>query len=99
MEVLDDRARLAGGEGVGLTRKPLGLVKHPSRPGFGPPRAAGTLAVSITYTLTRDNTLRLAYEMSRHPVILCANDRPANYFMQTNPKGPLSSLPPEIVQR
>jgi peptide chain release factor 3 len=42
---------------------------------------------------------RLAYDMSQHPVILFANDWSANYFMQTNPKCPLSSLPPEIVQR
>src|SRR3984957_12513432 len=36
---------------------------------------------------------RLAYDMGRNPVILFANDWSANYFMQTNPKVALSSLP------
>jgi peptide subunit release factor RF-3 len=36
---------------------------------------------------------RLAYDMSRNPVILFANDWSANYFAQTNPKTALSSLP------
>ena len=36
---------------------------------------------------------RLAFDIDRNPVILFTNDWSANYFMQTNAKVPLSSLP------
>jgi peptide subunit release factor RF-3 len=39
---------------------------------------------------------QLAYDMDRNPVILFANDWSAGYFAQTNPKVPLSKLPPEV---
>ena len=41
---------------------------------------------------------RLAYDMGQHPVVLFANEWSANYFGQTNPKAPLTALPPEILQ-
>jgi peptide chain release factor 3 len=40
---------------------------------------------------------RLAFDIDRNPVILFVNDWSANYFMQTNAKTPLSSLP--VVSR
>ena len=39
---------------------------------------------------------RLALDMGNHPVVLFANDWSANYFAETNPKAPLSSLPVEL---
>jgi peptide chain release factor 3 len=36
---------------------------------------------------------RLAFDMGQNPVLLFANEWSANYFAQTNPKAPLSSLP------
>lgn len=41
---------------------------------------------------------QLAYDMAQHPVVLFANEWSANYFGQTNPKVPLSALPPEVVR-
>ena len=39
---------------------------------------------------------RLAYDMERHPVVLFATEWAANYFVQTNPKAPLTVLPAAI---
>jgi hypothetical protein len=36
---------------------------------------------------------RLAYDMGRNPVVLFANEWSADYFGQTNPKVPLTTLP------
>ena len=36
---------------------------------------------------------RIAFDMGQNPVLLFANEWSANYFAQTNPKAPLSSLP------
>ena len=36
---------------------------------------------------------RLAFDMGNHPVVLFTNEWAANYFPQTNPKAPLTSLP------
>ena len=36
---------------------------------------------------------RIAFDMGQNPVLLFANEWSANYFTQTNPKAPLSSLP------
>jgi peptide chain release factor 3 len=41
---------------------------------------------------------RLAYDMGRHPVILFPNEWSADYFVQTNPKAPISALPVELVR-
>ena len=38
---------------------------------------------------------RLAYDMGQNPVVLFSNEWSANYFMQTNAKIPLASLPVE----
>ena len=36
---------------------------------------------------------QLAYDIGKNPVALFANEWSANYFAQTNPRVPLSSLP------
>ncbi len=41
---------------------------------------------------------RIAYDMGQNPVVLFANDWSANYFAQTNPKVPLTSLPAEVLK-
>ena len=41
---------------------------------------------------------RLAFDMGQHAVVLFSNDWSANYFGTTNPKAPLTMLPPEILQ-
>jgi peptide chain release factor 3 len=37
----------------------------------------------------------IAFDMGQQPVVLFANEWSANYFLQTNPRVPLSALPPE----
>ena len=49
-------------------------------------------------SLSLPSGARIAYDMSQHPVVLFSNDWSANYFSQTNPKAPLTALPPEILQ-
>ena len=43
--------------------------------------------------LTLPTGARLAYDMGRNPVVLFANEWSADYFGQTNPKVPLTTLP------
>ena len=38
--------------------------------------------------------VQIAYDMGQKPVLLCGNEWSANYFIQTNPKAPLTHLPP-----
>jgi peptide chain release factor 3 len=38
---------------------------------------------------------QIAYDIAQHPVVLFPTEWAANYFVQTNPKTPLSSLPPQ----
>jgi peptide chain release factor 3 len=37
---------------------------------------------------------RIAYDMGKNPAVLFPNEWSANYFVQTNPRAPLSNLPP-----
>ena len=47
-------------------------------------------------TLSLPTGARLAFDMGRHPVVLFSTEWASNYFVQTNPKAPLSSLPVEV---
>ena len=38
---------------------------------------------------------QIAFDMGQHPVVLFANEWSSNYFAETNPQAPLSSLPVE----
>jgi peptide chain release factor 3 len=49
-------------------------------------------------TLSLPTGARLAYDMGKNPVVLFANEWSANYFPQTNPKVPLSSLPVQTAR-
>ena len=40
---------------------------------------------------------RLAHDIDHHPVVLFATEWAANYFVQTNPKVPLSLLPAPVT--
>jgi peptide chain release factor 3 len=42
---------------------------------------------------------RIAFDMGQNPVILFENEWSANYFVQTNPKVPLSTLPVGMLAR